>query len=308
MLLAIVFAVVGGAIGAGVWSLVASLTGYEVGFVASLVGAMAGAGAALGAREECGFASAAIAVVVALGAVLAGKYAAVSLIVLNSEPIVVEGAISELALDVLESSNQEAETLAVAAIANGARREVGLTEVDLWRAIGESAKARFQPAEWSVAMDEWRSLDQATKDIALRAPFLADPEIRLGYFADKMIRMRVERGESVMWPDDVDPGEAAVETDYLPRVWRDAETWRDSMTAEQRLMVLEEVAKRWESSQGPSDDEIEAVVDEMVDRGDVLADDVNRAFASSFSAFDILWWVLAVAAAGRLGYGGLTGE
>lgn len=73
--------IVAGAIGAGIWAGIAVATGLEVGYVAWGVGVLVGIGVGFTARENAGLMSGAIAVIVALASIAAGKFVAVSVIV-----------------------------------------------------------------------------------------------------------------------------------------------------------------------------------------------------------------------------------
>ncbi|RLS56457.1 MAG: hypothetical protein DWH91_06575 [Planctomycetota bacterium] len=72
---------IGGAISAGVWAAIAYFSGMEIGWIAWFVGVIVGFCVRAAAGEDEGFAPGVTAVVIAILALLAGKYAAVSLIV-----------------------------------------------------------------------------------------------------------------------------------------------------------------------------------------------------------------------------------
>ena len=74
-------AVIGGAIGAAIWAGIAVGTGYEIGWIAWGVGILAGLGAFLGAKRQGSPAVGGIAVLVAIVALLGGKYATVQLLI-----------------------------------------------------------------------------------------------------------------------------------------------------------------------------------------------------------------------------------
>jgi hypothetical protein len=77
----VVGAVIGGAIGAVVWAAVAYGLHREISWIAMGVGLVTGFGAALPAGKRAGAVTGLIAAVVALGAIVAGKYVATSMIV-----------------------------------------------------------------------------------------------------------------------------------------------------------------------------------------------------------------------------------
>lgn len=76
-------ALVGGAIGAAVWAGITAATGYEIGWIAWGVGFAVGLGAAIGSSGEGGPPMGIVAVVVAVGSILAGKFIALEMIVSN---------------------------------------------------------------------------------------------------------------------------------------------------------------------------------------------------------------------------------
>lgn len=77
----IIGAVVAGLIGAGIWTGIAYGTGYEIGWIAWGVGALVGFGALMGARSEASPMLGGIAVIVAILALLAGKYITIELLI-----------------------------------------------------------------------------------------------------------------------------------------------------------------------------------------------------------------------------------
>jgi hypothetical protein len=76
----VVGGLIGGSIGAAIWAAIAYFTQYEIGYVAWAVGGLAGAGCSVGARGYAGVTSGGFAAVIAVVAVLAGKFIAGSLI------------------------------------------------------------------------------------------------------------------------------------------------------------------------------------------------------------------------------------
>jgi hypothetical protein len=72
---------IGGAIGAAVWAAISYFANAEVGWIAWGIGFVVGLGVRIAAGEEDGYGPGLTAVVIAVLAVLAGKYAAVSLAV-----------------------------------------------------------------------------------------------------------------------------------------------------------------------------------------------------------------------------------
>jgi hypothetical protein len=81
LMLGVLGACIGGVVGAGIWALVAYQIHYEIGWLAIGVGALVGGGMAKGAQGYTGALTGLIAAVIAVGAVLGGRYMAISAIV-----------------------------------------------------------------------------------------------------------------------------------------------------------------------------------------------------------------------------------
>jgi len=73
-MLCVVGGVVGGAVGTGIWTAVAHFAQLEVSYVALAVGGLSGAGCAMGAKGYAGVTSGMLASIIAVAAVVAGKY------------------------------------------------------------------------------------------------------------------------------------------------------------------------------------------------------------------------------------------
>lgn len=67
--------VIGGVIGAAIWAAISYYTNYEIGYIAWGIGALVGFCVRTGARELNGFVPALIAVLLAAGSIVGGKYA-----------------------------------------------------------------------------------------------------------------------------------------------------------------------------------------------------------------------------------------
>src|SRR5262245_35725197 len=77
----VVGGVIGGAVGAAVWAAITYFTSREIGWIAWGVGFVVGLGVRVAAGNESGFAPGITAAVLAVFALVVGKYAAVTLIV-----------------------------------------------------------------------------------------------------------------------------------------------------------------------------------------------------------------------------------
>ncbi len=96
---ALIGGMIGGLIGAGIWAGITYATNYEIGWIAWGVGFLVGVGVRMGAQEWDGAAPGILAVVLALLAVVGGKYAAASLMV--------SGIGADLAVKVTEADVKE---------------------------------------------------------------------------------------------------------------------------------------------------------------------------------------------------------
>lgn len=162
----IIGGVVGGAIGAAIWAGVAYGTGYEIGWLAWGVGVLVGIGVRTGAGESYGVAPGMAAAVIALVALLGGRYASISISVNQAigdteaiafEPPVgeerIEYAISDLADLVIEEWQAEGKAIA---------------EVDYDSLTEESTlKDQYSADVWAEAEGRWTGLTDDQRDAAL---------------------------------------------------------------------------------------------------------------------------------------------
>jgi hypothetical protein len=132
----------------------------------------------------------------------------------------------------------------------------------------------------------WLDVREAMSAYAEAAEHMVTEEYLISIESDAVVQEMESAGKTVKWPDGVDPADASSESDYPPAVWKEGrERWlalsdaeRDEKTAQKRAL-MQSFAQTNESTLR------------------------NQAFQSSFSAFDILWVVLAVCTAYKLGSG-----
>jgi hypothetical protein len=147
------FGVVFGLVGAAIWAGIAYATNREIGFVAWAVGGLVGFGVRVGAGQWEGGAPGAIAAGVAILAIVAGKYAAVSLIVgkeLNDLTFTIKETdmIAGIAGDLCKEREAQGKRLAWPA---------GMT-------AEKAAKQEDYPRDvWAEATKQWNSLPPAEK-------------------------------------------------------------------------------------------------------------------------------------------------
>lgn len=141
--------VLGGLVGAVIWAGISCLTGYEVGWIAWGVGGLVGLGCAWGGGRPLG----AIAVVVTLVSIVAGKYAAVELSIrreFGNQEEVLQSVLTDLRKDGVVVSYL-ADEIIVQREAQG--------ETIQWPSgvIPEQADqpSDYPPAIWSEATSKW---------------------------------------------------------------------------------------------------------------------------------------------------------
>jgi hypothetical protein len=111
------------------------------------------------------------------------------------------------------------------------------------------------------------------------APAVTDENV-ISFIADDVVAARLDAGEPVEWPAGVDPDEAWVESDYPPDVWAEAAAHWDSLDATGR--------DEWRAYANPSIDTMALT---------------NEIYTSTFNAFDLLWFALAIGSAFKIGAG-----
>ena len=142
-----------GLVGAAIWAGIAYATNREIGFVAWAVGGLVGFGVRLGAGQWEGGAPGAIAAGVAILAIVAGKYAAVSLVIgkeMNNMAIAITDAdmIEKIALDICRERAGQGKRLAW---------PPGMT-------VEKASKQEdFPPDVWAEATKRWNTLAPTEK-------------------------------------------------------------------------------------------------------------------------------------------------
>lgn len=266
---------VGGLIGAAAWAGIGLGTGYEVGFVAWGIGALVGFGVMLGTRGRGAAAGGAMAVVLAIGSILLGKLAWVHFSVadyLDRDAM----AISVLA-DVVIAEYEE----------QGRRVRIippGLNDEPT------SIADEYPGYIWSEAQMRWDALSEAERQEMRAAPALANPDIYMVRIADTVVRQYVVDGKPVTWPEGMNFEMAWLRSHYPEDVWADAVAAWEAMEPAERDAFVADV-KASETQQ--ADAAIAALQAQATGQG----------FLYSFSPFDILWVVLAVGTAFKLGAG-----
>ncbi|MEE8156332.1 MAG: hypothetical protein V3T53_15365 [Phycisphaerales bacterium] len=265
---------IGGLIGAAIWVAIGFWTGYEVGWIAWGIGALVGIGVGVGTKQTGGPLGAVIAVVLSIAAIAGGKWSVVYLEVaewVSGD----ERAISDLADVILAEYEEKGEPLGLSPDADDV----------------ETYQEMYPPNVWSEAAARWQAMSPNEQEDLRQYPVFANDDFHLVRIADGIVQQREEEGQQVVWPDGYDFDSAWREAHYPQDIWAQATAAWDAMsTAEQ--------ASYWESWK------------QEMSEGRALAEAqlTSYGFVQSFGLFDILWVVLAVGTAAKLGAGGARDE
>ncbi len=263
---AILGGVVGGLVGAAVWGAVTYYSGWEIGWIAWGIGGLVGLGVYQGGRGHGGAGLGAIAVVLALAAVLLGKYATVRI---ELSAFLTSGVVPQsIIADIIVAEREEA------------GRPVRMPRPDL----AESLRETYPPDIWNEAVQRWEAMDPQTQEAARVLPPLVNPEIGIVWLADEVVEDYQQRGQAVDWPPGMNIELAWRQADYPADVWTEAVSRWDAMSEPEQTAYTAHLAR--EIEQGLALDEQEALAAWFVD---------------SFTFFDILWFGLAAGIAAKIG-------
>ncbi len=118
-------------------------------------------------------------------------------------------------------------------------------------------------------------------------PDLSDEELVISYVADEVVVEHEAAGKTVAWPAGVESSDAAAEADYPADVWREASDRWGAMAADQQEDYRDGIVKEYHA-------------DVSQFRSAVTAE----AFKDSFGVFDIIFFLLGIATAYKVGAGG----
>lgn len=256
----------GGVIGAAVWAVVTCANRWEIGWIAWGIGGLVGYGVHLGGRGRGGIQLGGTAVVLAVAAVLLGKWAVVRI---------------ELSAFL---DSDEAPIGAIADIIVAEREEAGQPVYLPPEDVAQTVEQMYPPDIWNEALQRWEAMDAAQQEAVRELPILANPHVWVAWLADDVVEEHMDAGRAVNWPPGYDYDSAWREPHYPTDVWAEA-------------------VRRWEGMSPPEQEAHMADVAEqlrwmlMMSEQDILF----WAFVSSFTLFDLLWVGLAVATAARIG-------
>lgn len=259
---------IGGLIGAVIWAVVTHYSGWEIGWIAWGIGGLVGVGVHLGTSGSGGIRHGGTAAIIALTAVLGGKWAAVR-IEISAFMADNEAPLSVIA-DNIVSEREEA----------GAPVAMPLGE------YAETYRELYPPDVWNEAVRRWEAIDPEQQDAMRALPHLANPQVWLVWVADEVVAEFESDDRDVDWPPGMDADSSWREAHYPTDVWAEAQQRWDTMSEPERVAYKAYVTR--ELAEGLAFDE-----QEMLAFG----------FIQSFTLFDVLWVGLAVVTAFRLGAG-----
>jgi hypothetical protein len=112
----------------------------------------------------------------------------------------------------------------------------------------------------------------------------SNEEYLVSWLADAIVYKMQEEGSAVNWPAGVDPQDAQAEADYPPEIWAKAKAAYISMKDQEREEFKEKVRQQ-------ASDNIKAIASGLKQKG----------FLASFGPIDIVFFLLAIATAYKIG-------
>jgi len=296
--LAFVGAVIGGLVGAVIWAAIAYFTGFEIGWIAIGVGVLVGIGAQLGGGTETtggGMIVGVMAAVVALGAIAGGKYGASYMFVQNSlstSPVSEQFTIDDVTDDwVLPRLVDE--------VCREYIDDGGEIEWDKQLYVEAAVWPEDYPREIEdMVFEKWDSLDGSQR-MAFRRGVAdevgegfsyrdIDEDWALSSMAYMVTSSMIESGDAIDWPNP----NLAMESASWPEDYPEAiqtqtiERW-DTMSPDEQMEYRAEIVR--------SANELRQVFTNAITQGSFIDRFMNP--------FSILFLILAMGAAYKIGYG-----
>lgn len=274
MLRGLIGGAIGGLVGAAIWTAIGFWTGYELGWIAWGIGGLVGIGVGIGTKQEGGPVGAGIAVVLSIAAIAGGKWSVVYLEVagwIGDD----ERAISDIADVILAEHQENGESIGLKPNAEDA----------------DTYQEMYPTIVWFEASTRWQAMSPTEQEALRQYPALANGDFHLMRVADGIVHQRANEGQEIPWPEGYDLETAWREAHYPEDIWAQATSDWDAMSATEQT-------SHWESWK------------QEMSEGRALAEVqfTNYGFIQSFSPFDLLWVVLAVGTAAKLGAGGSQDE
>jgi hypothetical protein len=112
---------------------------------------------------------------------------------------------------------------------------------------------------------------------------LQKDEMVISFLADEAAAQRQAQGETIQWPDGVNPEEARLQSDYPPAIWAEAASKWEGMSTQEHEQYRDQLEEHVRTS-------IQAFFSNISSYG----------FLHSFGVMDLLFFGLAVATAFRI--------
>ena len=257
--------VLGGLIGAALWAAVTHFSGWEIGWIAVAIGGLVGLGVQIGTGRQGGIGPAGTAAIIALAAVLLGKWATVR-IELSAYLAADESTLRVIA-DVILAENEEA------------GRPVHMPRQDL----AETVQELYPPRIWSEARQRWAAMAPQEQDALRELPALANTQIWLIWLSDEIVAEYGQRGRAVDWPQGWNVDIAWREAHYPPEVWSESVARWTALSAQEQEAYKASVTRRLRQMMAFGEQEL--LTGELLQR---------------FGLFDLLWIALAVGTAAKM--------
>jgi len=301
----IIGAAIGGAVGAIGWAAVAYFTGYELGILAMLVGAICGVGASIGSFGKGGIWPGVVAVAVALFSILVGKFAVYEVQLMDYSDQLAAYAQDPRSLTADDLTDQDytqyiADELARERVASGAvvgwpdpemTVEYAYFPDDFPRDIVNETNTSYN----GLSSPERDELAPAVIESIVFDASDVTPERLRQYIADEIVYARLDRGETIDWPDPQMSVDFSIFPDDYPQaIISETNVRYESLDDTQRTAMTDRVVE----------DHYERLVEFQQGLSDNMDQIAGDAVFENLSLFDGLWAFLALGAAWGVGSGG----
>ncbi len=129
-------------------------------------------------------------------------------------------------------------------------------------------------------------LDKEVKSVSadVSSRIDSDPEFVVSWLADAIVVKMDEQGKTINWPQDADPENPQGAGDYPPEVWSQAQSQWDAMDAQKKEEFKETIRRQ-------ANDNVKMMANSIKSEG----------FLASFGPMDIVFFLLAIATAYKIG-------
>ena len=206
------------------------------------------------------------AAIIALAAVLLGKWAAVRIEI--SAYLATDDSTVSVIADVILAEHEEA------------ARPVNMPREDL----AETGQERYPPHIWSEARQRWDAMSPQEQDALRELRALANPQIWMVWLADEIVTEYERRGRAVDWPPGWNVDIAWREAHYPPELWAEAVARWTALSAQEQAAYKATVTRELRAMTAFGEQEM-----------------LTGEFLQRFGMFDLLWVALAVGTAAKMG-------